>query len=123
MAARLARIDHVQIAAPRGGEQAAREFCAAILGLKEIEKPPLLAALGGCWLDCGSQQVHIGVERDFRPPRKAHPAFAVAGLDEWREGLAERGIEVLTDESIPGTPPFYVEDSWGNRLEFVEAPV
>ena len=119
---RVARIDHIQIAAPEGCEPAAREFYGVILGMKEIEKPPVLRARGGCWFKCGSQQVHIGVERNFQAAKKAHPAFAVFRLDGLRETLRARGVAVLEDENLPGTRRFYAEDPWGNRLEFVELP-
>jgi len=119
MTSGVTRIDHIQIAAPAGCEEAAREFYGGILGLKEIEKPEALRARGGCWFECGDRQVHIGIEKDFRPAKKAHPAFAVAHFDRLRETLARRGI-VLMDESIPGTRRFYADDPWGNRLEFVE---
>lgn len=119
MAAGVTRIDHIQIAAPAGCEEAAREFYGGILGLKEIEKPEALRPRGGCWFECGDRQLHIGVEKNFRPAKKAHPAFAVAEFDGLRETLAKRGI-VLMDESIPGTRRFYADDPWGNRLEFVE---
>src|SRR5580700_5134071 len=76
----IVRIDHVQLAAPMGCEVAAREFYGSILGLAEIDKPPSLRARGGCWFQCGAQQIHIGVEPDFRPAKKAHPAFAVSDL-------------------------------------------
>jgi catechol 2,3-dioxygenase-like lactoylglutathione lyase family enzyme len=117
---RVARIDHIQIAAPRGCEAAARDFYGSVLGLKEIEKPPILAARGGCWFECGSQQVHIGVEENFQPARKAHPAFAVSDLDELRRTLLARSVPIVEDENLPGTRRFYAEDPWGNRLEFVE---
>jgi catechol 2,3-dioxygenase-like lactoylglutathione lyase family enzyme len=120
--ARVTRIDHIQIAAPEGCEAAAREFYGALLGMKEIEKPPLLRARGGCWFQCGDQQVHIGVERNFAPAKKAHPAFAVADLDELRQAFAARGVAVIDDDTFPGTRRFYAEDPWGNRLEFVKGP-
>jgi catechol 2,3-dioxygenase-like lactoylglutathione lyase family enzyme len=120
--ARVARFDHVQIAAPEGCESAARDFYGALLGLKEIEKPPVLRARGGCWFECGSQQLHVGLERNFQPARKAHPAFAVLQLNELRETLLAHGVAVLDDENLPGTRRFYAEDPWGNRLEFVEVP-
>lgn len=116
----IIRIDHVQIAAPAGCEAAAREFYGRILGLKELEKPQVLRARGGCWFQCGSQQLHVGVEGDFRPAKKAHPAFAVHDLDKLRESLLAHGIRVISDDSIPGTSRFYAEDPWGNRLEFFE---
>lgn len=121
MTARVTRIDHIQIAAPEGCEPAAREFYGSLLGMKEIEKPPLLRARGGCWFECGDRQLHIGVERNFAPAKKAHPAFAVADLDELRKALAARGVAVIDDDAIPGTRRFYAEDPWGNRLEFVES--
>jgi catechol 2,3-dioxygenase-like lactoylglutathione lyase family enzyme len=123
MPSRVARIDHVQIAVPEGCETAARDFYGSILGLKEIEKPPVLHARGGCWFECGSQQLHIGVEKDFRPARKAHPAFAVFHLDELRETLTALGVKVVEDDHLRGARRFYAEDPWGNRLEFVEAPI
>jgi catechol 2,3-dioxygenase-like lactoylglutathione lyase family enzyme len=120
MNARVARIDHVQIAAPPGCEAAAREFYGGVLGLKEIAKPPALAARGGCWFECGAQQLHVGVESDFRPARKAHPAFAVANLEELRSTLLSLRVPVVNDDNLPGARRFYAEDPWGNRLEFVE---
>ena len=120
MISRVARIDHIQIAAPQGCEPAARDFYGSVLGMKEIENPPVLRARGGCWFECDSQQVHIGVERDFQPARKAHPAFAVPDLDELRGTLKARGAKVVDDDNLPGARRFYAEDPWGNRLEFVE---
>ena len=93
----------------------------SILGMEEIEKPPVLRARGGCWFRCGREQLHIGVEREFRPAKKAHPAFAVVDLDELRQALNARGIRTVNDDALPDTRRFYAEDPWGNRLEFVES--
>jgi catechol 2,3-dioxygenase-like lactoylglutathione lyase family enzyme len=119
MTLRVARIDHIQIAAPEGCERAARAFYAALLGLAEIEKPEPLRVRGGCWFQCGPQQLHIGVEREFRPARKAHPAFVAHDLEELRRALLAAGVRVTDDDSLPGTRRFFAEDPWGNRLEFV----
>jgi catechol 2,3-dioxygenase-like lactoylglutathione lyase family enzyme len=116
----IEQIDHVQIAAPAGCEAAAREFYGAVLGMKQIEKASALQPRGGCWFECGAQQLHIGVERDFRPAKKAHPAFAVLNLDELREALTRTGVAVTDDDNRPGERRFYAEDPWGNRLEFIE---
>lgn len=118
---RISHFDHIQIAAPESCESAAREFYGSILGMSEIEKPPVLRARGGCWFQCGAQQLHVGVERKFQPAKKAHPAFAVFDLDGLRKILAERGITVIDDDTLPGERRFYAEDPWGNRLEFIEA--
>jgi len=118
---RITGVDHVQVAAPAGCEAQARAFYGGVLGLAEREKPPVLAARGGCWFDAGAQQLHVGVEADFAPARKAHPGFVVDDLEALRERLREAGQEPQDDETIPGTRRFYAEDPFGNRLEFRQA--
>ena len=114
------RLDHIQLAAPPGCEAAARRFYGELLGLPELEKPASLWARGGCWFQVGEQQLHIGVESDFRAARKAHPAFAVQDLDGLRKKLAAQGVKITEDGALPGVRRFYAEDPWGNRLEFLE---
>jgi catechol 2,3-dioxygenase-like lactoylglutathione lyase family enzyme len=120
MIPRVTRIDHIQIAAPEGCEPAARDFYGSLLGLVEIEKPQNLRARGGCWFQCGSQQLHVGVEKPFHAAKKAHPAFLVPRMDELRDALEKRGVPVVEDYALPGTRRFYAQDPWGNRLEFIE---
>ena len=115
----LGGIDHVQLAAPAGCEDAARRFFGEILGLAELEKPEPLRGRGGVWFQVGAQQLHVGVEPDFSPARKAHPAFAVSRYDELQARLRAAGVEVSEDDSIPGLRRCYVADPWGNRLELV----
>ncbi len=114
-------IDHVQIAAPAGCEAAARRFYGELLGLTEIEKPEALRGRGGCWFQVGARQLHIGVEADFRPALKAHPAFAVGDLDLLHDLLHAAGVACRWDDAIEDVRRFYVHDPWGNRLEFLEA--
>jgi catechol 2,3-dioxygenase-like lactoylglutathione lyase family enzyme len=114
-------LDHVQIAMPSGGEPAAREFYGDLLGLTELPKPPNLAARGGLWFQCGSLQVHLGVEAEFRPAKKAHPAFLVRDLEEVRAALAHTGHEVTLDpEPSPGVERIFTKDPFGNRIELIE---
>ena len=117
----ILKIVHLQIAAPKGCETAAREFYGEILGMRELEKPETLRARGGCWFQCGEQQLHLGVEADFRAAKKAHPAFAVDDLDELRLRLGARRVKTTDDDALPNVRRFYAEDPWGNRLEFLEA--
>ena len=111
-------IDHVQLAIPRGGEDVARGFYAAKLGVPEITKPPLLAARGGCWFEIGDVRIHVGVEDDFRPARKAHPALRVRGLADLVERAA---LDITWSDEIPGALRGHVDDPFGNRIELIEA--
>ncbi|QNS05757.1 VOC family protein [Streptomyces xanthii] len=113
-------LDHVQLAAPAGSEELLRGFYGEVLGMTEIPKPPVLAARGGCWFSAGSVQVHLGIEEDFRPARKAHPGILVRGIEEFAERLAGGGVEVVRDAALPGYRRFYALDPVGNRLEFLE---
>ncbi|MEK4514691.1 VOC family protein [Paenibacillus sp. FSL H8-0122] len=115
-------LDHVQLAAPEGCEAEARKFFNGLLGWAEIPKPELLQKRGGVWFQCGKHQVHIGVERDFVPATKAHPAFHVQHLNELREHLLQNDIQVTNDEARAdeGVKRFYINDPFGNRLEFLE---
>jgi catechol 2,3-dioxygenase-like lactoylglutathione lyase family enzyme len=118
----IAGLDHVQLAAPPGCEAEARRFFGELLGLEELEKPPALAARGGAWFACGGQAIHVGVEQDFAPARKAHPAFALGSPDEvdaLAERLAAAAVDVRFDDELPGYRRFYAADPWGNRLEFL----
>jgi catechol 2,3-dioxygenase-like lactoylglutathione lyase family enzyme len=110
------------VAAPPGCEDEARRFYGDLLGLGKLDKPAALAARGGVWFACGDQQLHVGVERDFVPARKAHPALAVSppeALDRLAAALERAGTDVTWDSDLAGTPRFYVDDPWGNRLELV----
>jgi catechol 2,3-dioxygenase-like lactoylglutathione lyase family enzyme len=113
-------LHHVQLAIPPGGEDLAREFYGDILGMTELEKPPALAARGGCWFRLGGLEIHLGVEEGFRPAAKAHPGILVRGLDRLAHALAERGREVEWDGNFPDHRRFYARDLHGNRLEFLE---
>lgn len=113
----ITAIDHVQLAAPAGCEAAARAFFGELLGLEEIEKPDALRERGGVWFRVGAQQLHVGVDPEFTPARKAHPAFSVSGYDELLGRLAAAGVDVGHDDSIPGVRRCYVVDPWGNRIE------
>jgi catechol 2,3-dioxygenase-like lactoylglutathione lyase family enzyme len=114
-------LDHVQLAAPRGCEHAARRYFGELLGLNEVEKPASLRARGGVWFELGSQQLHIGVEEPFSPALKAHPALRVDQLDELAQRLSRAGEKVQWDDELPGERRFYSEDPWGNRIELMAA--
>jgi ubiquinone/menaquinone biosynthesis C-methylase UbiE/catechol 2,3-dioxygenase-like lactoylglutathione lyase family enzyme len=111
--------DHLQVTAPRDREAEARAFYGEVLGLVEIPKPAVLAARGGAWYQCGDLQLHLGLQDDLTPQRKAHPAFRVRDLEAMRARLAAAGVPITTDEQIPGYERFETRDPFGNRLEFM----
>ncbi|MEQ1499706.1 MAG: VOC family protein [Novosphingobium sp.] len=117
---RIVGIEHVQLAMPPGGEAAARGFYTGLLGLPEVPKPPVLAARGGCWFEASGVKVHLGVEADFRPAQKAHPALLVDDLAGMIAALTAAGVAVVPDEPIEGRARCFVSDPFGNRIELMQ---
>lgn len=113
-------IDHIQLAMPRGKESEARLFFEGVLGMNELPKPESLKGRGGCWFDCGSQELHVGVEEDFLPAKKAHPAFLVADLTAMQSQLEKRGVEIKHQPPLPNAKRIFIEDPFGNRIELLE---
>jgi catechol 2,3-dioxygenase-like lactoylglutathione lyase family enzyme len=116
----ITAIDHVQLAMPSGREDDAERFYSGLLGLKRVPKPPALAVRGGCWFRRGSVQIHLGVEADFRPAKKAHPALVVQGYGALCTKLASAGVAVRPDDELEGVRRCYVDDPFGNRIELIE---
>ena len=106
---------------PAGGEDAARGFYAVILGLTEVPKPAELAGRGGCWFEHGDVHIHLGVEANFHPAKKAHPAFRVSGFAGLRIQLDAGGHATRDDIAIDGMERFFVDDPFGNRIELISA--
>lgn len=118
---KILSIDHVQLAMPAGEEEKARAFFAGLLGFNEIPKPPELAKRGGVWFQAGNVQLHLGVEADFRPARKAHPAFLVEDLAGWIAQIQQAGYETDTSQPpLDGYRRAHISDPFGNRIELME---
>lgn len=115
-------VDHIQLAAPRDCEADARRYYSNLLGWEEIPKPKKLRQRGGVWFQCGTHEVHIGVQEDFVPATKAHPGFYVEDIDELREHLIQNNVSIVEDDARTeeGVTRFYLNDPFGNRLEFLE---
>jgi catechol 2,3-dioxygenase-like lactoylglutathione lyase family enzyme len=115
----IVRLDHVQLAMPPGREGEAEAFYSGLLGLVRVPKPEPMAARGGCWFGTGAVAIHLGVEEDFRPARKAHPALMVRDLPALEAALRAAGVEVRPNpDALPGAGA-YVDDPFGNRIELV----
>lgn len=119
-------IHHVQVDCPVGGEDKQRAFFTGILGWPELAIPPLLAHRGGCWFrirgidGVEGEELHVGIEKDFRPVTFAHPAFVV-DVEAVAVTLSGAGYEVCwhDEAEVPGLRRFHTFDPFGNRLEFV----
>ena len=117
---RVRRLDHVLLAMPAGREADARKFYQDILGIPEMQKPADLAARGGCWFESEEVKVHLGVEKNFAPARKAHPAFIVDDLKGLTAVLTDAGVAIAHDKPLEGYDRIFVDDPFGNRIELME---
>ena len=113
-------LDHVQVAIPVGGEARARDFYSGILGFSEIEKPAAMAGRNSIWFAAGPVNLHLGIEPDFHPAKRAHPAFVVVDLDEILAACERAGLTTKSDTAVNGYRRFHVFDPFGNRLELME---
>ncbi len=112
-------IHHVQLAMPPDEETRATAFYEGLLGIPRVVKPPHLDIRGGCWFESEAVRVHLGVETDFEPDMKAHPALLIEDLESLRHRLVAAGVPVGDDEPLPGFHRFYVSDPFGNRIELL----
>ena len=116
----MQRIEHVQLAMPADEEDTARRFYAHALGMTEVPKPEPLVKRGGCWFEDGGVRLHLGVQNDFRPATKAHPAIVVDDLQTLRIRLRDAGFPCEDDQPLEGFRRTYVYDPFGNRIELME---
>ncbi|WP_236244913.1 glyoxalase [Streptomyces sp. CC210A] len=116
----MTAVDHVRTAAPAGAEDLLHRSYGGALGMTGIPGPPAPAARGGSWFQGGAVRLHLGIEADFRPVRKAHPGLRGAGIDACAARLRGHGAPVVRDDHLPGHRRFSSEDPVGNRLEFPE---
>jgi catechol 2,3-dioxygenase-like lactoylglutathione lyase family enzyme len=116
----VVRLDHVQLAMPAGREAEAIAFYEGILGITRVPKPDHLATRGGCWFEDGDLKVHLGVDADFRPATKAHPAFIVDDVRTIAGAVTAAGFAVTDDEPLDRYDRVYVTDPFGNRIELME---
>lgn len=116
---RVVGVDHLQLAMPAGGEEAARAFYAGALAMTEVPKPEPLAARGGLWFESRGTALHLGIEDPFLPARKAHPALLVRDIDACAEALRAVGAPVRPDDNVASCRRLYTEDPFGNRIEII----
>jgi catechol 2,3-dioxygenase-like lactoylglutathione lyase family enzyme len=120
---RVVSLDHVQLAMPAGREAEARAFYEGLLGIPELKKPAHLAARGGVWFERGGLKIHLGIDKNFVPARKAHPGLLVEDLPGLLARLSAAGFVAAADEPLEGYERAYVDDPFGNRIELMERKV
>ena len=126
------RLHHVQVSIPQDGEDSARRFYGAALGMTEVPKPPSLAGRGGCWFrafdgDAVVAEIHLGIDSPFVPAKKAHPALmldSVQELENLGARLEDNGFEVSWADrhTFEGYERFHAKDPFGNRVEVLSPP-
>ena len=120
----ILQIHHAQITIPKDAENEAREFYCNFLGLPEIPKPEALQGRGGFWLNLNGFQIHVGTEDEFnRTKTKAHLAYLVENLEDWRGKLREKNIKIIEGIPIPNYLRFEFRDPFGNRVEFLQKEI
>jgi len=117
---KILSIDHVQLAMPQGKEERARAYYVGLLGFVEIPKPAQLAGRGGAWFEAGAVKLHLGVQADFHPAQKAHPALLVDDLPALLERLAVNKITITHAVAFDGYERAHVHDPFGNRIELMQ---
>ena len=113
-------IDHIQLAMPAGQEDEARRFYAGLLGLTEVAKPSHLIGRGGAWFENANVRIHLGVDADFRPAKKAHPGLVVSDLNGLVNILKTAGYQVSDGDAREEYQHAYAEDPFGNRIELIQ---
>jgi catechol 2,3-dioxygenase-like lactoylglutathione lyase family enzyme len=105
---------------PAGEEEdTARRFYRDLMGMAEVPKPAELAKRGGCWFESDTVQIHLGIEKDFRPAKKAHPALRCRDYPGLIEQLRQGGVEVNEVDDTPGVRRCHIHDPFGNRIELI----
>ena len=113
-------LDHLQIAIPVASEDRARAFYSGILGFAEVPKPAEMAERKSIWFVAGGVNLHLGIEPNFTPAHRAHPAFVVTGLAAILAACERAGFATKPDTSFNGFRRVHVFDPFGNRLELME---
>jgi catechol 2,3-dioxygenase-like lactoylglutathione lyase family enzyme len=113
-------IDHIQLAMPAGMENEARRFYRDLLGMSEMQKPLELVGRGGVWFRSDTVFVHIGVDSDFRPALRAHPAFVCNDFAGLVLRIRSQDVEILEERLPDGRRHCYFADPFGNRIELIE---
>ena len=106
----------------RGARGDARRFY-ELLGMPELTKLPVLAARAGAGSRPAPRELHVGVERDFRPARRPTLALGVRRRPRGdRRASHRRRRRRGGDDANPGVTRFHVHDPLGQPSRARRAP-
>jgi catechol 2,3-dioxygenase-like lactoylglutathione lyase family enzyme len=118
----ITTINHVQVSVPPGSADEVRRFYGQILGLAEIPLPPAMTTRNLIWFLAGDTPLHVAFEDGInRIATRAHIAYEVSDIADWRQRLADHGIELFEQPLIEGYDRFHINDPFGNRIEIIGA--
>jgi len=115
------RLQHVSIAIPLDGADAARAFYAGVLGLEERDVLPALDAARFIWFRVGDdeRELHLMLVEE-RPPVQPHFCLAVDDVGEVRAAIEAAGVATRDGTPLVGRPRFTCRDPFGNLVELAE---
>jgi catechol 2,3-dioxygenase-like lactoylglutathione lyase family enzyme len=113
-----ARIQHVSIPLPPGGQETARAFYGDLLALEEVPVPPTLSQINLVWYRLGDTEQHLFTEEPAANRSARHFCIAVDDVDALRLRIEAAGIAVVGATPIPGRPRYFCRDPYGNLIEF-----
>src|SRR4051812_28574953 len=99
-------VQHVQVNVPSAEHERARDFYLGFLGLQEIARPREFSSIG-TWMRAGSFEVHIGLEDGIQRTTRAHIAYEVDDISEWREKTMRADIKITEQPKISGFERFH----------------
>ncbi len=112
--------NHAQVTAPRGSDEAIRQFYGQVLGLTEMPVPESMKTHNLIWFRVGNLELHVGQEDGVeRHKTKGHLAYEVDDIDAWRGRLAKAGFETFDQPLISGYDRIHLRDPFGNRVEII----
>ena len=120
-------LHHAQVFYPPGEEAQARDFYGKALSLEEISRPETLSDRSGIWYSAPPGHVHLSADGDLGLHPRRHFALRIDDLDAMRNRLRRRCCCGVREAHTPSnrrrrTPPEYVSDPFGNKIELDEIP-
>jgi catechol 2,3-dioxygenase-like lactoylglutathione lyase family enzyme len=119
----VARLQHVTLPIPDGGQEEGRAFYSGVLGLREKIVPGTRSGAGLVWFEAGPGELEVHLAPDpvgLVEGARRHFCLVVDDLEEMRKRIEAGGAPVAEAPPIPGRPRFYTSDPFGNLIEVMQ---